>query len=181
MAGLLPALLLLACAGDTPVDESVPATMPAAAEPVPGNPAPDWSSRSLDGTTLSLADYRGQVVLLNIWATWCAPCLREMPALQELQDEFGSQGLTVIGASIDRGSARGQVEQFIGEQQIGFRILLDPDQTVMEAFRAIGVPESILIDREGTIRHRWLGEFDPHAPEERARIVQVVEAGQAPY
>lgn len=136
--------------------------------------APEWGARTLDGEFVSLEDLRGSPVLLNIWATWCIPCVREMPALQELHEELGGRGLQVVGASVDRGQADAAVRQFIERREVTFQILLDPDQEVMSRFRAVGVPETFLIDAEGVIRHRWAGEFDPHAPEARARIERVL-------
>jgi peroxiredoxin len=138
--------------------------------PVPGNPAPAWTGTTLGGEAVSLDRYRGQVVLLNIWATWCTPCIREMPGLQALHDHFAGQGVTVVGASVDRRSAHGEVARFTEELGITFPILLDPDQTVMSRFRTIGVPETFLIDADGILRHRWIGEFDPMEPDVLNRV-----------
>ena len=112
--------------------------------------------------------------MLNIWATWCAPCLREMPKLEVLADDYAARGVRVVGVSIDRSSALRQVRSFIEELGIGFTIVSDPDQAVMTAFGALGVAETFLIDREGRVSHRWTGEFDPGAAEERARIDAVL-------
>lgn len=138
--------------------------------PVPGNPAPEWAGTTLAGETLSLTHYRGQVVLLNVWATWCAPCIREMPGLQALHDHFAERGVVVVGASVDRRAARDDVARFVDDLGIRFPILLDPDQQVMSRFRTLGVPETFLIDAEGIIRHRWIGEFDPMEPDVLARV-----------
>lgn len=138
--------------------------------PLPGNPAPVWEGLTLEGETVALADLRGEVVVLNIWATWCAPCLREMPGLDALSRHFEGQGLHVLGASVDRGSARPEVESFTRELGISFTILLDPDQRVMNRFRTLGVPETFLIGRDGVIAHRWIGEFDPMDPTVLARV-----------
>lgn len=136
----------------------------------PGSPAPAWSGTTLDGREVALADLEGDVVVLNIWATWCAPCVREMPKLDALHREYGAQGLQVVGASVDRGGADARIREFIEEHDIGFSILLDPDQRVMNRFRTYSVPETFLIGHDGTILHRWIGEFDPMAPTERARV-----------
>ena len=138
--------------------------------PLPGNPAPVWEGLTLEGETVALADLRGEVVVLNIWATWCAPCLREMPGLDALSRHFEGQGLRVLGASVDRGSARPEVESFAQELGISFTILLDPDQRIMNRFRTLGVPETFLIGRDGVIAHRWIGEFDPMDPAVLARV-----------
>lgn len=153
-------LLLLACSG---ADSQ-------RASPSPGNPAPEYSAHSLAGQEIALADLRGDVVVLNVWATWCGPCVREMPALEALHRRLGERGLRVVGASLDRGSAEDAVRSFVAERDITFTILLDPDQQVSTRFLTIGVPETFLIDRNGIIAHRWIGEFDPMAQSELQRV-----------
>jgi len=140
-----------------------------------GNPAPAYAATTLDGDELSLEELRGRVVVLNVWATWCAPCVREMPGLEELHRSYGEHQVAVLGASIDRGTAEPAVRRFVDEHDITFTILLDPDGTVESRFRTIGVPETFLLDAEGTIRHRWIGEFDPGAAEVRARIDELLD------
>jgi cytochrome c biogenesis protein CcmG, thiol:disulfide interchange protein DsbE len=166
-SGSLPALVLLAlatisaCGGDG---------NRMGVAPVPGNPAPEYSARTLDGESLSLADLSGQVVVLNVWATWCGPCVREMPGLQELHEDYADAGLVVVGASVDRGQAEASVRRFLEARDLTFTILLDPDQTVAQRFRTLGVPETFLIGRDGVIAYRWIGEFDPTAPQVRERV-----------
>jgi len=149
------------------------------AAPTPGNPAPEYTARTLDGGELSLADLRGQVVLLNVWATWCGPCVREMPGLQQLQDDYGDRGLTVVGASVDRGQAEREVRRFLDERELTFTIVLDPDQDVALRFRTMGVPETFLIGRDGTIEYRWIGEFDPTASHVRERVERILDEERA--
>jgi cytochrome c-type biogenesis protein len=97
-----------------------------------------------------------------------------MPKLQALYSEFDEKGLSVLGATIDRGAAEGEVRRFVKAHGISFGILLDPDADVETRFRTLGVPESFLIDREGILRARWIGEFDPSDPEVRAEIEAVL-------
>lgn len=144
--------------------------------PSVGQQAPDYEARILDGDVLRLASLEGDVVLLNVWATWCIPCTREMPGLEELHRRYAAEGLRVIGASVDRSSAEGQVRRFVQERDITFTILLDPDETVSARFRTIAVPETILIDRSGVIAYRWIGEFDPLADEVQNRIRTLLAA-----
>jgi peroxiredoxin len=162
LAALTAFLSVAACAGDDA------GARPAA--PVPGNPAPAWEARDLDGAPVSLEALRGEVVILNVWATWCAPCLREMPGLEALSRHFEGRGLHVVGASVDRGSAERDVRRFAEDLGITFTVALDPDQRVMSRFRTLGVPETFLIDSEGTIAHRWIGEFDPMDPSVLERV-----------
>lgn len=140
------------------------------APPAVGSPAPEYGARTLGGDDLALSDLRGKVVLLNVWATWCGPCVREMPKLQELHAIYEADGLSILGASIDRGAAESEVRSFVEANGIAFEILLDPDASVETRFRTLGVPESFLIDRQGILRARWIGEFDPMAESVRSEI-----------
>ena len=129
--------------------------------PVIGQPAPAFSAPSLSGGELSLGDLRGQVVLLNVWATWCPPCREEMPGLQRLHEELADEGLAVTAVSIDRAAARGEVEEFVRANSITFRVLLDPGERVTRTYRTTGVPETFLVGRDGTLLRRWIGQIDP--------------------
>jgi len=140
-----------------------------------GDAAPAYAAPTLAGDTVSLAELRGEAVLLNVWATWCAPCRREMPALQAAHEEWGDEGLRVVGASIDRRTARSQVDRFVEDHGITFTILHDAASEVTRAFRTAGVPETFLIGRDGTVLHRWVGEFDPTEGAEAARIRQALD------
>jgi cytochrome c biogenesis protein CcmG, thiol:disulfide interchange protein DsbE len=127
---------------------------------VVGSPAPDFAAPTLAGDTISLANLRGEVVLLNIWATWCAPCREEMPDLQWIEDEFGDREFRVIGVSIDQAHADGAVARFLEDHAIDFLVLRDPRSVSARRFRTIGVPESFLIDRQGVLAARWIGQVD---------------------
>jgi cytochrome c-type biogenesis protein len=140
-----------------------------------GDPAPDYVAATLAGDRISLADLRGKVVLLNVWATWCIPCREEMPALQRLYQELGSQGLEVVAVSVDHAGAAEDVARFVDERDLDFTIGLDAALAVQDTFRTMGVPESFLIDREGRIAHRWIGQFDPEAAEVRDLLRKALE------
>jgi cytochrome c-type biogenesis protein len=119
--------------------------------------APEYSAVSLQGDSVSLASFRGDVVLLNLWATWCPPCREEMPLLQQLQNQHTSRGFHVIGVSIDAAGEETRIRRFLDEHHITFSIWLDPDDRASFVFRAIGVPATYLIDRDGRISWRMLG------------------------
>ncbi|MBL8128666.1 MAG: TlpA family protein disulfide reductase, partial [Chloroflexia bacterium] len=119
------------------------------------DPAPAYAAATLDGSgEISLDDLRGEVVLLNGWATWCQPCREEMPLLQHLQEEYGDQGLRVVGVSIDRGEAAGKIAQFAADTGVTFTLLHDPKNTFARTFRTTGVPETLLIGRDGDVLYR---------------------------
>lgn len=141
----------------------------------PGTLAPDFSAPDLRGDTISIAELRDEVVLFNIWATWCAPCREEMPDLQAIEDDFGGDAFRVVGVSIDQSSADRAVHDFVERHSIDFMILRDPRGTVQRTFRTIGVPETYLIDGEGVVRARWIGQID--AGVVRAAVTDALEAG----
>ena len=118
--------------------------------------APDAQFATLDGGTASLADYRGQVVILNLWGTWCPPCRREIPELVELQAELEEEGATVVSIAVDSG-AEESIRSFASEFGIDYPIWLSGTDEVVRHFRAIGFPFTLLIDRDGVIRKQYLG------------------------
>lgn len=159
----LCALLLAACDG---AEERRPVSV--------GAPAPDFQAVTTHGDSVSLADMRGDAVLVNIWATWCPPCREEMPGLQALHEEYAEEGLRVLGVSIDSRNAERDVATFIDNFGLTFPILLDPEERVTRVFRTTGVPETFLIDREGEVVRRWIGIFDPMSEDTRASIAEAL-------
>jgi thiol-disulfide isomerase/thioredoxin len=136
------------------------------AEGAPGHvgaPAPEYAAIRLDGDSVRLADLRGDVVLLNIWATWCHPCREEIPALQELHERHAAQGLQVVGVSVDAGglAEAGRVRAFADEFGVSYPIWLDPNERVAREFFTIGVPTTVLIGRDGRIVWRHTGPIRP--------------------
>ncbi len=143
------ALLAVACTG--------PETGP----PEVGDPAPPFSARTLDGTSVGSADLRGAPYMLNVWATWCGPCRREMPELQELHDTYADRGFRVVGVSVDTRSAGAQIQTFIDDLGIGFPIYHDPSSAILDAYFLPGLPGTFLVDAEGVIVRKWTGPFRP--------------------
>ena len=133
--------------------------------PQVGDPAPEFQAVSLeDDRVVSLADYAGRAILVNLWATWCAPCRIETPYLQSVYEENRDRGLMVVGVSVDSPGALDLVEDFLGEMGVEYDILLDPDMVSTDVFAAIGLPASFLIDGDGIVRFTRLGpiaEGDP--------------------
>jgi cytochrome c biogenesis protein CcmG, thiol:disulfide interchange protein DsbE len=127
--------------------------------------APSYSAVTLDGEPVALADLRGEAVLLNVWATWCAPCRIEIPELQALHEEHGDHGLRVVGVTVDSRHAMGDVLAFMDELGMTYDVWWDPDHSALNLFRASGVPFSALIDRDGRIVWQHLGMFQRGDPE----------------
>jgi peroxiredoxin len=119
--------------------------------------APEFKLMSLDGTPMSLADLRGKVVLLNFWATWCAPCVSEMPELNALYRQYGDEkDFVVVGVNLREQPA--EVASFARKRDIAFPLLLDRDGHVTgRDYRVRTLPASVIIDREGQIRDSWSG------------------------
>lgn len=132
--------------------------------------APAFSAVDMAGQEVSLREYRGDVVLLNIWATWCLPCRREMPALERVYREQAKDGLRVVAVSIDAATSRPEIDRFLETHQITFEVLHDPDQRALQVFETTGVPETFLIGRDGRVLRRWSGLIDPLSPSIRAQV-----------
>lgn len=130
-----------------------------------GSPAPEFKATDLQGRPRSLEDVRGQVVLLNIWATWCGPCRAEMPSLQRLHQQLAPEGLRVVAVSVDAaagardasGNLGGDVAVFGRQFGLTFALWQDPSGDIGRIYRTTGIPESFLIGRDGTIRKKVIG------------------------
>jgi peroxiredoxin len=145
---------LAACTGDT-----------AEREPVAiGAEAPSYAARTIDGDSVSLALLRGKPVLLNVWATWCAPCKVEIPYLESLHAKHAAEGLQVIGVSVDARGDEQTIRDFAAEFGMTYPVWRDPDERVNARFLAIGVPSTYLIDRDGVLLWKHLGIVRPTTP-----------------
>ncbi len=120
-----------------------------------GNRARDFTLETLSGTEASLADYQGSIVLINFWATWCAPCRDEVPALQAAYDAYQEDGFAVLGVNVEE--SRSTIIPFVTEFDITYPILLDQAGQVLKLYRTLGLPTSILVDRDGVIQVRHIG------------------------
>jgi len=119
-------------------------------------PAPDFTARDADGNEKRLSDFRGQVVLVNFWATWCGPCRIEIPWLQKLHDQYAAEGFTVIGVSIDAGGWP-VVEPFVAEYGFTYPVLLARAQVVSLYSGKTSLPQTLILDREGRVADSYEG------------------------
>jgi peroxiredoxin len=145
-----------------------------------GEPAPDFAATTLDGDSVALADLRGEVVLLNVWATWCAPCRREIPELQALHEAHAADGLRVVGVTVDSRGAQPEVRRFIEDFGMTYDIWWDPGQAVISIFEAPGVPLTVLIDRRGRVAWEHLGPFQRGDPELSAALGSALDEPAGP-
>lgn len=118
-----------------------------------GDFAPDFALTNLEGNLVRLSDLRGRVVLINLWATWCAPCRVEMPGMENLWRRFRSEGFTILAVSIDKG-ADAAVRAFVQEKNLSFPVLMDYDQEVERKYPTRIIPTTFVIDKDGLIAAR---------------------------
>jgi thiol-disulfide isomerase/thioredoxin len=168
-------LLLVLVGAETAVENgAVPLERPRLGEFIPSSPpvpAPTISLVDLAGNTVSLSEFAGRFVLINLWATWCEPCLREMPSLERMQSRLGDK-ITVVAISEDRGGSK-TVEPFINKLGLkSFKTYLDPKSDAGRAFKVTGLPTSFLIDREG----RVLGRVEGAAEWDSPKLLEVLKS-----
>jgi cytochrome c biogenesis protein CcmG/thiol:disulfide interchange protein DsbE len=132
-------------------------------------PAPPFTRTDLENGRVSLASYRGKVVLLNFWATWCGPCIVEIPHFMEWQKQYGPRGLAVLGVSIDDDGA--PVRAFAQKLHVNYPMVMGDARLGENYGGVLGVPVTFLIDRRGIIRARINGESDLHEMEEKIRAL----------
>ena len=122
-----------------------------------GQPAPAFTLGTLDGGRASLADHRDKLVVLNFWATWCQPCVLEMPSLEALWQRYRARGLVVVGVSVDRGSPRSLLEPYVRNLKLTFPILLDPDSKTSNGWRVTALPATFIVRPGGDVTGMAVG------------------------
>jgi len=125
--------------------------------------APNFTLPGLDGKIVSLADYRGKVILLNIWATWCPPCVEEMPSMERLYQRLKGDGFEILAVSIDATGAE-DVRPFMKKHKLSFTALIGSKAVMQRLYQTTGVPESYIIDQNGMIVDKIIGPKDWASP-----------------
>lgn len=136
-----------------------------------GSLMPEYSAMWLDGSKFDLETRRDKVVLLNVWATWCGPCVFEIPELQAIHDKYAPRNFEVIGVSVDDLGVE-PVQQFVNEHKMKYPIALDPDGNVANMLQTSVLPTTVLIDRDGKIVWKRFGQIAPNDPE----LMKAIEA-----
>lgn len=128
--------------------------------------APDFTLPDLEGNSLTLSDFKGRVIILNFWATWCPPCRKEIPDFVELYEKYKDEGLLIIGVNLDRGDSR-TVKQFSKNYKINYPIVLGNVNVTQDYGGIRGIPTTFVIDRKGNIKKKYVG-YRPKATFEEA-------------
>ncbi len=143
-----------------------------------GLPAPDFTYSGLDGKKVSLSDYRGKVVFINIWATWCTPCVEEMPSMQKLYQKLKGENFEILAVSIDSKGAK-VVAPFMKKYQLTFPALIDYMSTIKRIYKTTGVPESYIIDKDGILAKKVIGPLDWSQPDVLRLFRDMIQKPQA--
>ncbi len=156
------------------------ASVPAAVSAAPATSAAtgsaiDFTLRTLDGKSVTLSQHKGKVVLVNVWATWCTPCLAEMPHLQALHTELGPQGLVVLGIATDDPRQEALIKPLVKSKGVTYSILRDPDTKVVSQFNpSKSLPFSALVGRDGKVASVYAGLKPGDAEAMKAELVALL-------
>jgi thiol-disulfide isomerase/thioredoxin len=132
---------------------------PVRAETVAPTPAPGWELKDVDGKPVNFSSFKGKVVVLDFWATWCPPCRSEIPGYVKLQEKYKDKGLVIIGVSLDQ-AGPDVVKKFIGDFHLNYQVVMG-DEAVVQAFGGVeGIPTTFIIDRTGKIRDKKVGAME---------------------
>ena len=166
----LPLRIMLATAATAALAFSVSIASEATAE---RSPAPDFTLKSSSGENIKLSELRGQVVMINFWASWCGPCRQEMPLLDELHARYSPMGFTMLGVNVEKDSSKARA--LLKDLPVEFPILFDQKNQVSKDYDVIAMPSTVLVDRDGNIRyiHRGYKPGDENTYQDMIRSVIV--------
>lgn len=133
-----------------------------------GDLAPNFTLKSATGANLRLSEFRGEVVMINFWATWCGPCRQEMPVLEKLYSRYHDVGFELLGVSIDENSAK--AKNMAKRLKVNYPILFDLEKDVSELYDVDAMPTTVMVDRDGRVRHIYRGYLPGHEDKYRANI-----------
>lgn len=118
-------------------------------------PAPDFALKSESGANLRLSEFRGEVVMINFWASWCGPCRQEMPLLDELYSQYKPLGFTILGVNVEEDSSK--AKEVLEDIPVSFPVLFDTDSKVSKLYNVVAMPSTVLVDRDGNMRYLHRG------------------------
>jgi cytochrome c biogenesis protein CcmG/thiol:disulfide interchange protein DsbE len=137
-----------------------------------GSKAPEFKAFTIDSVPRekSLADYRGQVLMINVWATWCLPCRVEMPSIEALNKEYAPKGLKVVAVSIDDPGTEPAIRAFVKQYGLTFEVLHDPQGKISDLYDVTGYPETFIVGKDGVIRKKLMSATDWNSPDARSLV-----------
>ena len=138
-----------------------------------GDNAPSFALKDLNGNTVTLDSFKGKVVFLDFWASWCGPCKEELPELELLYKKYGKDGFEVIGVSVDKSESN--VAEFLNKRPVSFTILTNIKGDVAEAYGLPGMPTGYIIGKDGKIQHRHVGFTKAFLPVYEKEIVELLK------
>lgn len=150
--------LLTGMGANSPAGTDEKPVSPSEIDKLDSTKAPDFTLKNGKGENISLSSFRGKVVLLNFWATWCPSCIAEMPSFNELYHEKKSEGLEVIAVSTDR--SPDVAMKYVAKKGFDYTIVVDQDRQVARLFKVFSLPTTFLIDKKGIITEKFYGEYD---------------------
>jgi len=137
-----------------------------------GGPAPDFTLKSRSGENIKLSELRGEVVMVNFWASWCAPCRQEMPLLEELYGRYADLGFTLLGVNVEEDSSAAL--DLLKEIPVTFPILLDTRNDVSKLYNVIAMPSTVILDRDGKVRYVHKGYLPGYEDEYRKQVKELI-------
>jgi thiol-disulfide isomerase/thioredoxin len=137
-----------------------------------GSKAPEFKAFTLDSIPREkrLADYRGKVLMINVWATWCLPCRVEMPSIEALNKDYGPKGLKIVAVSVDDPGTDATIRSFVKQYGLTFEVLHDPKGIISDLYDITGYPETFIVGKDGIIRKKLMSATDWNSPEARALV-----------
>lgn len=170
---LIPVLFLLTAMGtNVPAGDSAKPVTPWEINKLEKTKAPEFTLLDLQGRPVSMASFKGKVVLLNFWATWCPSCIAEMPAFQKSYQQLKERGFEVVAISTDR--SLGDVRGFLEKRPVTFTVMLDETRKVTKQYKVFSLPTTFLIDRNGIIVEKFFGEYDWAGKDIRKKIERLL-------
>ena len=134
-----------------------------------GQPAPDFTLKSMAGTNLKLTEQRGKIIVINFWASWCGPCRKEMPVLQKFYDKYQDLGVSVWGVNVEQENQAGR--DFLADLNLSFPILFDASNTISAMYQVEAMPTTIIVDRDGLVRYAFKG-YKPGYEKKYAKAIK---------
>ncbi|WP_455198352.1 TlpA family protein disulfide reductase [Kaarinaea lacus] len=135
-------------------------------------PAPDFTLKSRSGENLKLSEYRGDVVMINFWASWCGPCRQEMPLLEEIYQKYSDLGFELLAVNVEEDSSK--ADDLLRDVRVTFPILFDNTNKVSKLYKVVAMPSTVIVDRDGNIRYLHKGYLPGYEEEYRKQVKELI-------